>query len=295
MSRGFLMFAHNNDVVDYASQACVAAAMIKRNMGAWTTLVTDPGTEKFLFDTYAEHKLFRVFDDVIVLPYSEFRDDTNERKYRDSPWTVRVLKYHNGSRHLAYRLSPYDETLLVDTDYLIQNATLSECWGSLEDIMINREVVPLDRRPLQRPDVRLDTMSIPLWWATVVYFRKSPRAQLFFDLVEHVRENYEYFSLVYGYPRQPYRNDYAFSIATHMLNGFCETGEVKPLPVDRILTSVDSDVLIGVPGPNRLRFLVNDSRENWKNYVTNVDGVNVHCMNKLSLGRMVPELLRVYS
>ena len=60
---------------------------------------------------------------------------------------------------------------------------------------------------------------IPNCWATVMYYKKSRYAELIFAMWRHVQDNYIYYCGIYNIPNIPYRNDYALSIATHMLNG----------------------------------------------------------------------------
>ena len=44
MTRGVLMYAHNNSEIDYFKIACANALMVRKNMGVPVTLVTDEGT-----------------------------------------------------------------------------------------------------------------------------------------------------------------------------------------------------------------------------------------------------------
>jgi hypothetical protein len=141
--------------------------------------------------------------------------------------------------------------------------------------------------------VRLDSMGIPMYWATMVYFQKTPRAKMLFDLVSHVKAQYAYYQYVYEFPGKLYRNDYAFSIAIHMMNGFLTNNEVKSFPCGKILSSFDTDELIAVK-ENELTFLVQDSAQDWRFFANNVKGITVHAMNKYALLRHAQTIIDIY-
>jgi hypothetical protein len=206
------------------------------------------------------------------------------RQYKDTVYFETTAQFKNESRASIYDLSPYDETLLIDSDYLICNNALSTVWDSVEEIMINSKALHVDHKPLAEQEQRLNPFGIPMYWATVVYFRKGGKAKLMFDLIAHVKENWQYYRTVYNFPGSLYRNDYAFSIAIHILNGNVEQGKfTAPLPTDTLLTVLDTDQFLKLENSNTLLFFINDLKDTWKFYATRLSGINVHCMNKLSL------------
>jgi hypothetical protein len=86
-----------------------------------------------------------------------------------------------------------------------------------------------------------------------------------------------------------FRNDYAFSVATHLLNGAAEDGDtITPLPCPAIVTSLDKDDIFAAPERGELIFLVEGNRP------VRTSGVSVHVMNKFSLLRAAPTLTRLY-
>jgi hypothetical protein len=54
----------------------------------------------------------------------------------------------------------------------------------------------------------------------VFAFRKTPRAKIFFDLVNRIQGNYHYYRELFNAESRSYRNDYAFAMADIILNGF---------------------------------------------------------------------------
>ena len=99
----------------------------------------------------------------------------------------------------------------------------------------------------------------------------------------HVKDKYNYYAMIYGFPVQLYRNDYAFSIAVHMLSGFTHCDDIATLPSPFLFTSFDCDELIDIPSKNDLTFLLNDRRETWRFTVTRTKGISVHVMNKFAI------------
>ena len=57
-------------------------------------------------------------------------------------------------------------------------------------------------------------------WATVIYFTKNKLAESVFKFMDYIKENYEFYSLMYNFRPNLYRNDYALSIALQSLIGY---------------------------------------------------------------------------
>ena len=62
--------------------------------------------------------------------------------------------------------------------------------------------------------------SLPYQWATVILFRRRERTRMLFDLVGRIQRNYPYYLKLYHGKHSSFRNDYAFTIANNMLNGY---------------------------------------------------------------------------
>ena len=146
---------------------------------------------------------------------------------------MRVFKYekldlvntewNNGNRYSAYDLSPYDETLLIDADYFIQNDNLANYFGSDHDFLCHDyswDVTGLDQLNIEEPMSRND---FKMRWATVVYFRKSKHAENIFRMWERVANDYEYYSKLIGFRLAPFRNDFCLSIAHQTCSGYSNT------------------------------------------------------------------------
>lgn len=286
---GYLLFAHNNNSIDYAGLALCNALLIKKHCKQTraVALITDEYTQAYLDEHHGSDLVSRAFDHVIIdsLDHRQFAS----RRYHDTRYTTFSDEYHNSNRPNALRLSPFDETMMVDVDYLILDDTLDMIWGSVEDFMCNTKTIDLDHKANNFGfDNRFNDMSIPLYWATAVYFKKTPLAERIFELMEFVREHYVYYQYLYRFMPSGYtRNDYALSIAIHMLNNMMEYQSVATLPVPHILFSMENDELhdfrdgtcIITTEPEQGDFRVHAVR------------ANVHMMNKRAIARKMPELI----
>ena len=197
MSRGVLIHVHNNRQIDYALIALCNALAIKRHLDVPVCLVADEGALPWLRENHPAKLLDRAFDHVV---YGDSNQRIGERRFCDTRSTTHVLPWYNATRSDSYALTPFDETLLIDADYLILDDTLNLVWGSSNEVLINRDIVPLDHSPVPTREAWLEDTGIQLCWATCMYFRKSLLAEMLFDMVRHVRQNYDYYSLILWLP-----------------------------------------------------------------------------------------------
>jgi len=293
-SRGFLMFAHNNDQVHYGAIALCNALMIKHNLeNSDVCLITDESTIREIKIRCGEEMFEKAFDHVVIDDSKNRKGNTQERRFNDTRHTNHDLLWYNQSRVNAFNLSPFDETILIDCDYLVMNNMFDKVWGIADDYLINKHVVTLEHKSADAVDQRLCPTGIPMYWATCVYFKKTDAAKLLFDLVEHIRNNYEYYQFLYDFSGVVYRNDYAFSIAIHILNGFTENND-NAFPTPYILTSFDCDDIHSIPNINEIVFFVNNTTEQWKFMAHRTKDLNVHILNKFAIDRQVSRIIELY-
>ena len=280
-SRGVLLFAENNESIDYVKQAISAGYLAKKNLEVPVALAT---TEESMKSTNCNKKhIDDLFDEVI---YYQSAPEVQIRNYKDGSEDGKLLDYHNYRRSDAYNLSPFDETLLIDTDFLVLDKSLSNIWGSINPIMMNKDAIHVSGQDVGEFNGYIGWTSIRMYWATIVYFKKCATSTIFFDLVDHVKDNYEYYKCVYDFPHSMYRNDYSFSIAAHMLDNFVESNAIPSLPNPTILTSYDIDDVIEFKD-GVIKCLI-DNREN--RIISKIYS-NVHIMNKFALQRHLDEII----
>jgi hypothetical protein len=190
-TKGIVLIAHNNDVVDYFSMAVYTAKRVNKFLNLPVTVITD--SQSF-------YETSNVFDNIIqVTP-----DNTNTKKKQ---------KWINKKRHKVFDLTPYDETIILDTDYMINSNNLLKLFDD-HDFKCHNSV-----RWLLENDDQECINNIPILWATVMKFKKTSRTEQLFNLMQMVEDNYNHYSRIYKFIPSPYRNDYALTIALKTVNG----------------------------------------------------------------------------
>ena len=286
MTRGVLIFAHNNRDVDYALMSIVSGQLAAKYLQVPVSLITDKFTIEWMKESKIYQKAKTLFDKIIEIekPITE-----NQRNLHDGIEN-KLVPFINSNRCSAYELTPYDRTLLIDSDFLIFSDALSNYWDVDSDVLISSAINDIyDQKRLGYHDRYISDTGIHLYWATTVMFSKSEYSKMFFELVDQIRENYEYYSDLFRFDNRQYRNDIAFSIAKHILDGY-ETDTTLALPP--ILSILDKDVLLDVSASGKLTMLISPNLDS--NYIaaaaTNLD---IHIMNKQSLIRQADKLLEI--
>lgn len=275
MSRGVLLFAHNNDTVDYVQQAVFCAKRVKRFLNLPVTLVTDKqSVANFSFD------ISKYVDNIV---YQDVENHKNFRTFRDSNTTYIRDNWFNTDRYLAYTLSPYNQTLVLDTDVVLCNSNLLQMFESNKQFAATKyykQFSHLDADPIVS---KISLNSIPMYWATMLYFTKSNIAQTVFEAVEHIHDNWLWYKNLYGLTSTKFRNDYAFSIAIHMLQNF--TDLVNDYEIPYILyNSFDVDSVEAVDDTT-INIVSKKSNNDYR--VSYLKDISVHLMNKFDLKRII--------
>ena len=191
-SRGVLLFAFDTKI-NYVEIARRSAQLIHRTLDLPVALVTDTPVRS------------SEFDQVIVV------DNTlnNHKVGQPGAW-------RNGDRYRAYELSPWDETLLIDSDYLMLDSNLLKLFEQDFDYRIMSH----NQTPAGEWKTSIGNYSIPYLWATAILFRRTEKTRMLFELVGRIQRNYLYYLKLYHGNHNSFRNDYAFTIANNILNGY---------------------------------------------------------------------------
>ena len=195
LNRGVLVFAFNTDKWDYVSMAAYCAKRVQHFLDLPTSIITDKKLDS---------KLEECFDQVIITE----ADDSNVKDHE---------VWKNKGRYQAYDLSPYDETILLDVDYVVNSDKLLKTF-ELSDTFCchNRTQFLMNEEAGQE---MLSSYSFNSLWATVVMFKKSERAKQIFDTLRMVQENYKHYANLHSFVAGTYRNDYALTLAVKIVNG----------------------------------------------------------------------------
>jgi hypothetical protein len=206
-SKGVVLFAFNTGTTDYVTIADRASRLIAHNLKLPITLITD-------VDSVPAFN----YDQVIRIDNSVGNNFKTDLQGKQTEW-------RNFGRYLAYELSPYTDTILLDTDYIVLDDSLLTLFKTDFDYKLMHH----NATPTGPSYEMMGETSLPFIWATVVLFRKTERAKLFFNLIGKIQRNYRYYCTLYNVRERNFRNDYAFAIANCIVSGY-NLNEVQGIP-----------------------------------------------------------------
>ena len=206
MTKGVLLFCFDTAEVQYHRILERCVSLIKRNLQLEITVVTN-------FETFKQLKPLGFINYKFIEP--ELGNTKNGAEWR------------NVDRHMAYELSPYDVTLVMDIDYFPFTNNLRQFLNTDYDFLVSKDAHDLTN--VGSFNMRKWSM-IDMVWATVLIFKKGPNARRVFDTVKYVKQYYHYFNEMYRIRANNFRNDYAFAIALQQANGFA-TYDTMPLSI----------------------------------------------------------------
>lgn len=273
MTHGALLFAQNNSLVNYVKMAEFAAARIVKHLDVPVTIVTD-SPDAVTSD---------IFDHVITLPETV---TPSTKSFYDGTVEHKIVEWKNLSRCSAYELTPYDKTLVIDTDYIINSSVLKPAFDRDATLQIYKNSFDLAPWRSNKHFVRINEYSIPFYWATTFIFEKNEISNAFFNLLDYIKFNWTYFKQLYNISSNLFRNDFAFSIAIHIFNNMTDGDFALELPGTMSYVT-DKDFLTNIKD-DAMQFLIQAKLP--PDYIAiKTQGLDVHVMNKVSLMRLIDE------
>ena len=261
MNTGALIFAHNSETLNYLKMSLIAAGLVKKNLNVPVCLITD----QYSIDQ-TDIDISKYVDYVKLIPRPEINNYRNLNNQRH--------QFINGNRFSAWKLTPFERTLVIDSDLLVLSDSLAQHWMS-DDFIMCESMNDITGNKLDNDDFRVSDHSIRLRWATAIMFTKNSYTEKIFDLVEYIKQEYRYFSDLYEFDPRNFRNDIAFSIANHIINGFKEVDTHLPSP----LFFTDTDTILSVDADQILINVVTNS----KNVIIPIAGHDIHFLNKKNI------------
>jgi hypothetical protein len=285
MNRGIVIIAHNNRDIDYSLMSIISGGLAKKHLNLPVSLITDQSTVDWMKTSDTFDKASQVFENIKIIdrPVSD-----NTRRLNDGQ-EFKTVPFLNSTRSKVWDLTPYDETLLIDSDYLIFSDLLNQYWHLADNVLIGKAMNDVQGQRIGFLDKNVSDVGVHLYWATTVMFKKNKESKLFFDLVKQVEEHYDVFADLYRFSSKQFRNDIAFSVAKHILDGF-ETTLTQSLP--DILTVQDKDLLCEVRD-SRLYFIINDGNNPDVYIPCSIKDMDVHFMNKQNIVRQKDKLMEL--
>lgn len=262
MTSGAVIFAFNNQKIDYVRLAEWNARNIERNLDLPTTLITDVPYQS------------TIFDQVIVVP----RPAGGTRYFDDVKDTV---DWYNGNRVDALQLSPYDQTLVLDADYVVGGTELVTWLESSQDFLCYRRAYDVTGRTSMEDLETFGSHRFPMYWATVMMFRRTTQTEFLFDHMRMIRDNWQHYRNLYKIAQTNFRNDHALSIALGLLSGH----SMKISHYSGSMATVMPDVQITRAARKNSYVLdfTRGEKESW----LHIADMDFHAMGKKHLGDLI--------
>jgi hypothetical protein len=261
MTRGIVIFAQDTETRAYTRMAAYAAERITRYLNLPVTLITDSDVSD------------ACFDQVINITQSK-----TQRRQIGNTGVNETWK--NFGRYRAYELSPYDETILLDADYICGSDQLLKLFDLNQPFMCHKRRIYLGTQVLSHQTEKFGN-NADMWWATVVYFKRSPEAQSIFTMMQMIQENYDHYAKIYRFKTQPYRNDYAISIAINTVYGHIQSHDAEiPWPLYNV--EFTTEIAVRNDSDWQLEFNRHVNGE-LKRFKISTHAQDLHMLNKDSL------------
>jgi len=261
MTTGALIFAYNNESIDYVGMAAWSAQNIRRHLGIPVAVVTDADSVPETFDRVIYHG----------------GRSQHQRNFSD----VGTVTWHNTSRVDAYEISPWDQTLVLDADYVVASDCLTCVLESDRDFLSFRWAYDITGENDFSGLNYFGDNRMPMWWATVMMFRRSDRAQKIFESMNMIRDHWGHYRHIYKNTKSVYRNDHALSIALGIVDGHWPEHDSIPwslatLTPEHRLTQLDTDRY-------RVDFVNQQNQPRW----VEIQKQDFHAMGKKHLGDII--------
>lgn len=169
-TKGVCIFAQNNDKFKYVEQAYFLAKSIKKfNPTESVCIITNDDVSE-----YGD-----IFDHVVRIE----QDDTIY-----SSWRIE-------NRAKVFDLTPYDETIVFDSDVLLTHST-EDLWTLLDskELYFTTEVINHRGNAITQDTVHRKTFienNLPNIYSAFFYFKSTDKNKEFFNLLKSVVQNYQ--------------------------------------------------------------------------------------------------------
>jgi len=265
MTTGALIFAFDNESTNYVAMAAWSARNIRRWLNIPTAVVTDAPPQD---------PRLRGVDQVI----SAESESGGTRWFTDYQATV---TWHNAGRTDAYALSPWDQTLVLDADYVVASDQLKVILNSDQDFLAHAAAYDVTGQDNFAALNRYGDFNMSMSWATVLMFRRGKHAELIFDCMQMIKANWRHYKNLYQISSSTYRNDHALSIALTIVNG--QTLQYNSIPWHLASVTPDYQVTSTSQDCYRIEYMDHEKRTRW----ITIKNQDFHAMGKQHLEKII--------
>jgi hypothetical protein len=174
MSKGYVVLAQNTDTIDYVRQAYALALSLKLSQKSVSNV-------SIITDDIVPEEYKSVFENVIPIPWGDAAVDSRFKV--ENRWKI-------------YHASPYDQTVVLDTDMLVLD-DLSSFWDTFEhyDVYYTGKVLDYRNKTVTSDYYRkaFTANQLPNLYSGLHYFKKGDFAKEFYSWVEVITNNWEMF------------------------------------------------------------------------------------------------------
>lgn len=246
MTRGAVILVRDSGDISYTQLAAWSAERIQRHLDIPTT----------------------------ILQSQSEANGTREIGDRAVPW-------YNLDRFRAWEMSPYDETLLLDADYVVSSDQLRALFGNQQDLVAMRYAYDVTARRDYQDLNWFGRHRMPSAWATVVYFRRTRITEMVFHMIHMIQDHWAHYKDVYGITERRFRNDYALAIALNVVHG--HQGCWPSIPWS--MANADPDCEVRQLDIDEFEIEFRDSRGRPRRVI--MRDQDTHVMNKPALGALI--------
>lgn len=261
MTTGVVIIAINNELIDYVKMAAWSAQRIQHFLNLPTTIITDSDIDQ------------NCFDHVIKIP----KHHNNQKYFHDYEKTT---EWYNQSRPDVYQLTPYQQTLVLDADYVVNSNQLTKLLDHQQDFLCPRLAYDVSDNTDRYYSLNFGKFQMPMCWATVMLFRKSRYAETIFHVMGMIRNHWSHYRNLYQITNRLYRNDHALSIALSIVNGHTVDYPTMSWPMATVMPAHNIDMI----DFNKFKITYN---KNQTKYHINLIDQDFHAMNKKQLENVI--------
>lgn len=200
MSQGFVVLAQNSENIDYVRQAYYLALSIKKSQPTINNV-------SIVTNDQVPEKYQHAFDKILPIPFQDHA--------KNSQWKIE-------NRWKVYHASPYDETIVLDSDMLILD-NIEHLWtfANGRDLFFTSHVKDYKGQTITDTVHRKMFIenSLPNVYTGLFYFKKGTLSLLFFDLLRFITFNWQrtYFEVAPKSSQKFYSLDVSASIALMLM------------------------------------------------------------------------------
>ncbi len=174
MTKGYVVLAQNTDTIDYIRQAYALALSLKLSQCSVSNI-------SIITDDVVPEEYKSVFENIIPIPWGDAAVDSRFKV--ENRWKI-------------YHASPYDQTVVLDTDMLVLD-DLNSFWNTFENYDVYYTGKVLDyRNKIVTDDYYRKAFTanqLPNLYSGLHYFKKGDFAKEFYSWVEVITNNWELF------------------------------------------------------------------------------------------------------